>query len=69
VSASKDAVALNCGLGNALNIFYKKNKNEFLWAWEESRNKNVWGKAKTIKEIKHRAKRMFPNERLNYILV
>ena len=57
-----------------MKIFYKKAKvrdgrNGFDWAWEESKNKNVWGWDATIKGVKRRAARMFPDAVIELVLL
>ncbi|WKZ15460.1 MAG: hypothetical protein QY317_16315 [Candidatus Jettenia caeni] len=53
-----------------MKIYYKSNTDShcpLLWAWEESKNKNVWGGAKSIAEIERRAQRMFSNEAIELV--
>ena len=35
-------------------------RDGFDWAWEESKNNNVWGWDSTLEDVKRRAVRMFP---------
>jgi hypothetical protein len=58
----------NSGDRKSRKIFYKSDKESFIWAWEESANVNVWGRALTLEEIKERAKKMFSKDKLVFIL-
>jgi hypothetical protein len=48
-------------------VYFKKDKpgrgNKYLWAWKESADVHVFGGANTLREIKRRAGRMYPNHR------
>ena len=48
-----------------IEIFFKENESnhgcsKYLWAWKESAEKNVFGGASSIAEIKRKAAKKFP---------
>lgn len=42
-----------------------RGKNGFIWAFKESYEKNVFGWAESLNEVKRRAKKMFPEKNIN----
>jgi hypothetical protein len=53
----------------SITIVYKPCENGFIWAWEESAKRNVWGFCQSAKQMKEKAKRMFKRKKLRYILL
>lgn len=48
---------------------FNNDKRRYRWAWKESAEKNVFGIASTINEIKIRSQRMFPNHEIELLFL
>lgn len=47
----------------------KPGRSRYRWAWKESAEKNVFGGASSLEEIKTRAARMFPDKEIVLLLL